>query len=81
MPGYTSQGAFGLFAPTGTPREIRDKIAADVAEILARPDIRKGLEARSFVIDSFGPDAFDKFIAAESGKWQAVIRQAGIKGD
>src|SRR5215207_506063 len=28
VPGYTSQGAFGLFAPTGTPREIRDKIAA-----------------------------------------------------
>ena len=41
VPGYTSQGAFGLFAPAGTPREIRDKIAADVAEILARPDIRR----------------------------------------
>src|SRR5882757_2895856 len=29
VPGYTSQGSFGLFAPTGTPREIRDKISAD----------------------------------------------------
>ena len=81
VPGYTSQGAFGLFAPAGTPREIRDKIAADVAEILARPDIRKGLEARSFVIDSFGPDAFDKFIADETVKWRTVITAAGIKGE
>jgi tripartite-type tricarboxylate transporter receptor subunit TctC len=81
VPGYTSQGAFGLFAPAGTPREIRDKIAADTAEILARPDIRKALEARSFVVDSFGPDDFDKFIADETGKWRKVITAAGIKGE
>jgi tripartite-type tricarboxylate transporter receptor subunit TctC len=81
VPGYTSQGSFGLFAPAGTPRDIRDKIAADVAEILARPDVQNMLEARSFVIDSAGPDAFDKFIADETVKWQKVIRQANIKGD
>src|SRR3954468_8957244 len=81
VPGYTSQGSFGLFAPAGTPRDIRDKIAADVAEILARPDVKKALEARSFVVTSFGPDAFDKFIASETVKWDAVIKRAGIKGD
>jgi len=80
VPGYTSQGSFGLFAPAGTPREIRDKIAADVAEILARPGVKKALEARSFVVTSFGPDAFDKFIASETVKWDAVIKRAGIKG-
>ena len=81
VPGYTSQGSFGLFAPAGTPREIRDKIATDVAEILARPDVKKALEARSFVVDSFGPDAFDKFIVSETVKWDSVIKRAGIKGD
>jgi tripartite-type tricarboxylate transporter receptor subunit TctC len=81
VPGYTSQGSFGLFAPTGTPRDIRDKIAADVAEIIARPDVKKALEARSFVVTSLGPDAFDKYIASENVKWDAVIKRAGIKGD
>jgi len=81
VPGYTSQGSFGLFAPTGTPRDIRDKIATDVAEILARPDVKSALEARSFVVDSAGPDAFDKFIAAETLKWEKVIKQANIKSD
>jgi tripartite-type tricarboxylate transporter receptor subunit TctC len=79
VPGYTSQGAFGLFAPTGTPREIRDKVHADVAEILARPDVKKALEARSFVIDAAGPAEFEKFIAAENVKWQKVIKEANIK--
>jgi tripartite-type tricarboxylate transporter receptor subunit TctC len=81
VPGYTSQGSFGLFAPAGTPRDIRDKIAADVAEIIARPDVKKALEARSFVVTSLGPDAFDKYIASENVKWDAVIKRAGIKGD
>jgi len=81
VPGYTSQGSFGLFAPAGTPREIRDKIATDVAEVLSRPDVKKALEARSFVVTSLGPDAFDKYIASELVKWDAVIKRAGIKAD
>ncbi len=81
VPGYTSQGSFGLFAPAGTPRDIRDKIATDVAEVLSRPDVKKALEARSFVVTSLGPDAFDKYIASENVKWEAVIKRAGIKGD
>jgi tripartite-type tricarboxylate transporter receptor subunit TctC len=79
VPGYTSQGAFGLFAPTGTPRAIRDKVHADVAEVLARPDVKKALEARSFVIDTSGPAEFEKFIAVENVKWQKVIKEANIK--
>jgi tripartite-type tricarboxylate transporter receptor subunit TctC len=81
VPGYTSQGSFGLFAPAGTPRDIRDKIASDVADILARPDVKSALEGRSFVVDSAGPEVFDKFIAAETVKWGKVIKQANIKGD
>jgi tripartite-type tricarboxylate transporter receptor subunit TctC len=79
--GYSSQGAFGLFAPAGTPRAILDKINTDVSEVLARPDVKKSLEDRSFVVDNAGPEAFAKMIAEETQKWGAVIRRAGIKGD
>ena len=54
MPGYSSQGAFGLFAPAGTPKDIIAKIHADTAEVLAQPDVKKALEARSFVIGGAG---------------------------
>jgi tripartite-type tricarboxylate transporter receptor subunit TctC len=81
VPGYSSQGAFGLFAPAGTPRDIRDKVHKDVAEVLARPDVKKALEARSFVVDGSGPADFAKMIADETAKWSAVITRANIKGD
>jgi tripartite-type tricarboxylate transporter receptor subunit TctC len=81
VPGYSSQGAFGLFAPAGVPREIREKVYADTSEILKRPDMIKALEDRSFQVDNVGPDGLAKMIAAETEKWAKVIRAAGIKGD
>jgi tripartite-type tricarboxylate transporter receptor subunit TctC len=81
VPGYSSQGAFGLFAPVGVPAEIRAKIHADTAEILKRPDVVKALEDRSFQVDNLGPDGFAKMIASETAKWEKVIRAANIKGD
>jgi tripartite-type tricarboxylate transporter receptor subunit TctC len=79
VPGYSSQGTFGLFAPAGTPRDIIDKVHTDVAAALALPDVKKALEARSFVIDVLGPAGFEKFIADENVKWQKVISEAHIK--
>ena len=79
VPGYSSQGAFGLFAPAGTPKDIIAKIHADTAEVLAQPDVKKALEARSFVIGGAGPAEFEKFIADEHVKWQKVIKEANIQ--
>jgi tripartite-type tricarboxylate transporter receptor subunit TctC len=79
VPGYSSQGAFGLFAPAGTPKDIVAKIHADTAEVLAQPDVKKALEARSFVVGGAGPAEFEKFIADEHVKWEKVIKQAHIK--
>jgi tripartite-type tricarboxylate transporter receptor subunit TctC len=79
VPGYSSQGAFGLFAPTGTPKNVIAKIHADTAEVLAQPDVKKALEARSFVTGGAGPAEFEKFIASENVKWQQVIKEANIK--
>jgi tripartite-type tricarboxylate transporter receptor subunit TctC len=81
VPGYSSQGAFGFFAPVGVPAEIRAKVYADTAEILRRPDVVKALEDRSFQVDNVGPEGFAKMIAAETDKWAKVIRAANIKGD
>jgi len=79
VPGYSSQGAFGLFAPAGTPKDIIAKIHTDTAAVLAQPDVKKALEARSFVVGGAGPAEFEKFISDEHIKWQRVIKEADIK--
>ena len=79
--GYKSQGAFGLFAPAGTPKDVRDRIAAAVGKVLARPDVKAALDERSFVVDNAGTPEFARMIAEETEKWGKVIRGASIKGD
>jgi tripartite-type tricarboxylate transporter receptor subunit TctC len=81
VPGYSSQGSFGLFAPVGTPRDIIEKVNADTLEVLKQPDVKKALEARSFVVDAKGPGEFQRFIAEEEVKWEKVINDAHIHID
>src|SRR5438874_1368088 len=51
LPGYEAVTWFGLFATAGTPREIIDKINAEVQKILADPAFREKFLARQM----FGP--------------------------
>jgi tripartite-type tricarboxylate transporter receptor subunit TctC len=79
VPGYSSQGAFGLFAPVGVPDAILSKIHADVAEVLRRPDLKKAAEARSFQLYGSNADELQQLIKEETGKWRRVIEEAKIK--
>ena len=57
--GPPSRGWYGLFAPAGTPRPIVDRIAKEVAAIVADPDFaQKQLKDRSLVGATSTPDAF-----------------------
>jgi tripartite-type tricarboxylate transporter receptor subunit TctC len=73
---FVANGWFGLFAPKGTPKALREKIATDVGEVLATPD-------RSFGYNRFDvkPDEFGEYIVRETQTWSRIIAQAGLKLD
>lgn len=81
VPGFSSQGSFGLFGPAALPDAIRDKIQRDVADVLAQPDIRKYLEQRGFEPHGNSAAEFRTFIASETEKWRRVIADANIKAE
>lgn len=71
----------GLFAPAKTPRPIVDRLQAEVAKIMASPDLKERLDklgAEPFVMPSA---QFDRFLADETGRAQQVVKAAGIKVD
>jgi tripartite-type tricarboxylate transporter receptor subunit TctC len=68
----------GLYGPAGTPLEVVERIAHEVRQILAEPDVQKrfadlGLEVRP----SPAPE-LDKRMRAEIERWSKVIDEAGI---
>lgn len=70
---------FGLTAPAGTPRPVIDRIGADVAEVLARPDVKGRLFGMGLVAKASKPEAFGQVIKYESERWVETARRAGVE--
>ena len=56
---------FGLIAPPGTPKPLREKLAREVAEVLKRPDIMKRAEDTGYELVGNAPDQFGAFMLKE----------------
>ena len=78
--GPPSRGWYGLFAPAGTPRPIIDRLAKEVAAIVAEPDFaQKQLKDKSLVAATDTPDEFASLIAADRKVAEQVVKQAGLE--
>ena len=72
----------GLFAPAGTPRAIVDKLNQDIGRMLDAPQMKQWLlESLGGEIALHTPDQFAAFLAKDSARWQAIIKQIGLQLD
>ena len=79
--GFEITAWFGFMAPRGTPQAIIAKIHADVARIVASPEIQERILAQASEPVGNGPEEYAAFINAEIVKWRAVIKQANVKAE
>ena len=90
VPTFVEQGYDGLLgstwaamiAPAGVPREIVQRMSAEVSRIIRSAEVSQRLEQ---VMGTFAegstPEECDRFIAAETEKWGRVIREARVTVD
>jgi len=79
LPGFTAVVWFGLFAPSGTPREIVVKINNTVQRILADRGFRDRFLTPNFYEPISGsPEQFAEDIHRDAERWQNVIRDAKL---
>ena len=80
LPGYQAVTWFGLFGPTGTPRDIVLKLNAEVSLIFNDPEFRaRFLEPQLYEPMTGPPEEFAAYIKTDEHKWSTVIREANIK--
>ncbi len=79
VPGYEATAWFGIGMPKGTPREIIDKVNAEVNRALADPKMRERLAELGGKSIGGTPEDFGKVIAAETAKWEKVVISSGAK--
>src|SRR5216683_756622 len=70
---------FGLTAPAATPREIVQRLNAEVRKALAAPDLQRRFSELSLSVDPSTPEELDAKIKSEAVRWAEVIRRAGIR--
>jgi tripartite-type tricarboxylate transporter receptor subunit TctC len=80
-PGLVSYAWSGLLAPAGTPRPIVDRIAAEVATVLANDELRQKLAVISTEPIGSTPAEFAAFLQEDIRVNAEVVRQFGIRAE
>jgi len=82
VPGYDAGVSFGLFALTGTPPEILDKVNADVQRVIGEPEFRTRILEPQVVQSLPGSrDGFSAYLRDEAAKWSKVVSEAKLQID
>jgi tripartite-type tricarboxylate transporter receptor subunit TctC len=79
IPGFENTGWFGIVAPTGTPREIVQKVYVDTKKALEASDLRGRLYVQGLAPVGNTPDQMAKEMKEESALWAKVVRERKIQ--
>jgi tripartite-type tricarboxylate transporter receptor subunit TctC len=77
LPGYDATIWLGLLAPPGTPREIVQKINAEITRVLSAPEARKLMSSAGVEVATGTPEEFGALLRAEFDRWGAVVKETG----
>ncbi len=81
VPGYAMLNWLGLFAPTGTPRAIVEKLNMEALRIVRSPEIRDKLNAAGAEPSPLATEQFAPFVKSEVEKWAKVVAATGMTAD
>jgi len=82
FPGFSAYAWWGIFAPAGTPKSIVDRLDAELVKILDSPDLRKQLtETLGMDLAASSPEALERFLLGEIGRWGKVVRDNNVRAD
>ena len=80
-PTLVSYAWYGMFAPSGTPREVINKINAATQNAMKQPEFQKVLADTGSEYVGTSAEEFAKFVEAEATKWSKVVKASGATVD
>jgi len=80
IPGFDFSLWGGLFAPTGTPKEVIAQLNREVGKLLAPGQpVREKLMADGTEVNPGSPEKLGAFTRSETTKYEKIIRAVGVK--
>jgi tripartite-type tricarboxylate transporter receptor subunit TctC len=81
FPEYEYTPWMGIAVPAGTPREIVDRLNAELSRALQEPSAQSWFKAQGGTIVADTPEAFAETVRFEHARWGKIIREAHIKAE
>jgi tripartite-type tricarboxylate transporter receptor subunit TctC len=79
VPGYEMSPWIGVFVPAGTPREIINRLNAEINKALKTPEVSQSLANQALDAWSSTPEEFDLRLKADYEKYAKLIAATGAK--
>ncbi len=79
FPDLTFDGLIGLFGPPNLDAKVRDRIAADIKEVLADPNVASKLTATGQVVSPGTGAEFAASMEGQRAKLTAIAKRLGVK--
>ncbi len=80
-PDYDITSWWGMLGPAGLPRDIANKLHAEIVRIIATPDVKERLNGLGADAVTNTPEQFTAYIKAEIAKWARIIKETGVKAE
>jgi tripartite-type tricarboxylate transporter receptor subunit TctC len=82
LPGFELVAWQGVVAPAGLPRPIVDRLAAQIAKLVADPATRDKLTALSLEpLTGSTPESFAAYVKTEVDRWAVVVKASGAEAE
>ena len=79
LPGFENTGWFGIVAPTGTPKDIIQKVYRDTRKALEASDLKGRLYVQGLAPVGNTPEEMAKAMKEESALWARVVKERNIQ--
>jgi tripartite-type tricarboxylate transporter receptor subunit TctC len=80
-PELTSGSWQGIFVPTGTPKDVVDRLYSVITETMKSAEVRQRLANGGVEVVTSAPGEFTKFVARETDRWGKAVKEAGATAD
>jgi tripartite-type tricarboxylate transporter receptor subunit TctC len=71
----------GVVAPAGTPRDVLARLEADIAKVVADPEVVEQLRLLGTAPQRLTVDDFTRFVREEARKWAEIAQASGAKAE
>ncbi|MFO1311489.1 MAG: tripartite tricarboxylate transporter substrate binding protein [Burkholderiales bacterium] len=81
LPGFDISAWYVMFAPAGVPKDVMQRLNAEVNKAVADPEIRKSLGEQGVELTGGTSADADKFVNGEIDRWGRIIKTRGLSAN